>query len=112
MTVEELWERYTELTQDRPVSLEAFVEQAASGALGRPVDPATLERFLRRVEGMMLANIEAKLQEAPHLGALHDEAVERTRAMIDDLIDRYATRRPPAPPGSGHPGPPSPALSG
>jgi len=98
VTVDELWERYDELASEQPLSLEEFVEMAVSGGLGEgPVDPETLERFLRRVEGMMLANIETKLQEAPHFHAMRDQAIERTQAMIADLIARYATRRAPNP---------------
>lgn len=98
MTVDELWERYNELASEQPLSLEEFVEMAVSGQLGQDaVDPETLERFLRRVEGMMLANIETKLEEAPHFHAMREEAIERTQAMIADLIARYATSRGPRP---------------
>ena len=105
MTVDELWDRYAELTAEEPLSLEEFVEMAASGRIsGEPVDPDTLERFLRRVEGMMLANIETKLQEAPHFQGMRDEAVERTQALIADLIARYATDRRASPPPDHGPG--------
>ena len=104
MTVDELWDRYAELTAEEPLSLEEFVEMAASGRLsGEPVDPDTLQRFLRRVEGMMLANIETKLQEAPHFHPMREEAVERTQAMIADLIARFATSRPQRPPSDPSP---------
>lgn len=95
MSSEELWERYTELAMEQPVDLEEFCRMAASGELGEPVDPPALTAFLRRVEAMMLANIDTKLEEAPHLQAMRDEAVERTQQMIARLIDRYA--RPGAP---------------
>lgn len=104
MTVDELWDRYAELSAEEPMSLGDFVRMAASGQLaGEPVDPDTLERFLRRVEGMMLANIETKLQEAPHFHPMRDEAVERTQTMIADLIARYATNRRQRPPGDPDP---------
>lgn len=102
MEVDELWERYNDLATEGPLPLEEFVQMAASGALGGgPVEPQVLERFLRRVEAMMLANIETKLEEAPQFHAMRDQAVERTQAMIADLIARYATRPGPLPPGSG-----------
>ena len=89
MTAEELWERYTELAMEQPVDLEEFCRMAASGELGEAVDPSALAGFLRRVEAMMLANIETKLQEAPHLQPMRDEAVERTQQIIARLMDRY-----------------------
>ncbi|WP_324715725.1 hypothetical protein U7230_10120 [Carboxydochorda subterranea] len=111
MTPDDLWERYTQLSAEQPLDLEAFVRMAAQGELGEPVSPPALEAFLRRVEAMMLANIDTKLEEAPHFHAMRDDAVERTQAMIADLIARFATPRShPAPPGPSAPGPRAPGA--
>ena len=83
---------------EQPVDLETFCRMAAGGELGGPVPAEELETFLRRVEAMMLANIETKLEEAPHLQPMREQAVERTQQTIARLVERYA--RPPREPSS------------
>ncbi len=97
MTADELWERYSELSLEQALDLESFCRMAASGELGQAAKPGAIVEFLRRVESLMLANIEVKLQEAPYYHAMRDEAVERTRAMIASLMERYGD--PPRPEG-------------
>ncbi|MEW6044886.1 MAG: hypothetical protein AB1609_00150 [Bacillota bacterium] len=99
MTADELWERYSELSSDEPLTLEEFLAMAVSGRFGERPEPDTIERFLRRVEGLILANIETKLEESPQFHAMRDDAVERTQAMIAGLLARYA--KGPADPNRG-----------
>lgn len=84
-----LWDLYTRMSTEEPLGLEEFVARAASGGLGEATPPWVLERFLRRVEAMMLANIETKSEEAPYLQGMKEEAIERTQAMINELVARY-----------------------
>jgi len=92
VTAEQLWERYTEMATEQFIDLEEFCRMAAAGELGEAVDAPALTAFLRRVESMMLANIETKLQEAPHLGPMREAAVERTQQEIARLIQRFGSR--------------------
>jgi hypothetical protein len=82
-------------TPDPEQLLEAYYEAAASeenttveqfvrGMLDEnPTAAPALDRFLDRLEAIVLGNIEEKLQESPGAGAEADAAVAATRAELN-----------------------------
>lgn len=63
MDIEALIDQYYEAAIDG-TSLVDFTRDAVEGRYGSP-DPKVLNRFLDRIEVIVLGNIEVKLEEAP-----------------------------------------------
>lgn len=80
MDLETLIDQYYEAAMDG-TSLLDFIRQALDGHYGPP-DPKLLNRFLDRIEVIVLGNIDVKLEEAP--GSAED-AEQAQSAFRDEL---------------------------
>jgi len=86
--VEELLEKYWEVSMNSTPDLEAFVRRVAAGEFGE-VLKADITAFLREVEAITIANIETKAAEGGVLAQLKDQVIEETRAQVAALIAQY-----------------------
>lgn len=86
--VEELLERYWEISMETGPDLEGFVRRAAGGEFG-PVTPRDIAAFLRRVESITIENIETKAAEGGPFARMRDQVIEETRAEVARLVQLY-----------------------
>ncbi len=86
--VEQLLEKYWEVSMSGVPDLEAFVQRAASGEFG-DVSKADITAFLREVEAITVANIETKAAEGGPFAQMKDQVLDETRSQVAALIEAY-----------------------
>lgn len=86
--VQELMEKYWEVSMGGIPDLEGFVRRVAAGEFGE-VSKADITAFLREVEAITIANIETKAEEGGPFAQMKDEVIEETRAQVAALIAAY-----------------------
>lgn len=86
--VQNLMEKYWEVSMGGTPDLEGFVRRAAQGEFG-DVSPADITAFLREVEAVTIANIETKAMEGGPFAMMRDQVIEETRQQVAALIAQY-----------------------
>lgn len=90
--VEQLLEKYWEVSMGGAPDLEAFVKRVADGEFG-DVAKADITAFLQEVEAITIANIETKAAEGGPFEQMKDDVIEETRAQVEALIAAYGESR-------------------
>lgn len=86
--VQQLLEKYWEVSMSGVPDLEGFVQRVAAGEFG-DVSKADITAFLREVEAITIANIETKAEEGGPFLQMRDQVIEETRAQVAALIATY-----------------------
>lgn len=86
--VQQLLEKYWEVSMSGVPDLEGFVRRVADGEFG-DVAKADITAFLREVEAITIANIETKAEEGGPFAQMRDQVIEETRSQVAALIATY-----------------------
>lgn len=86
--VQELLDKYWEVSMGEMPDLEGFVRRVAAGEFG-DVAKTAITAFLREVEAITIANIEAKAAEGGVFAQMKEQIIEETREQVAALIAAY-----------------------
>ena len=89
--VQQLLEKYWEVSMGEGPNLQRFVERLAAGEFSELGDAskADITAFLREVEAITIANIETKAEEGGPFAQMKEQVIDETRAQVASLIDAY-----------------------
>lgn len=86
--VQQLLQKYWEVSMGGAPDLEGFVKRAAHGDFG-DITKSDITAFLREVEAITIANIEAKADEGGPFAQMREQVIEETRGQVAALIEAY-----------------------